>query len=176
MEITVIKQTIALSRDDTLIRGSERTYTADFVFDATWDGFTKTAHFKAGTIAVSVPLTDDSCVVPSELLTNAGYYLKVSVTGVKDGAEQATPFCLISRILYDTVIDIPIGTCPGGSAPTGEVGRLCDDFEDALASGYTEEELKDKSLSEVIGEMDSLDNTATDAEVEATLNEVWGAE
>lgn len=173
MKITVIKQTIALSKDETLIRKSGVTYPVQFVFDSTWDGFTKTAMFQAGDVTISVPLTDDRCNIPDNCLKTAGVYLKVLVIGEKDGVEQATPWCLTSRVLYDMTIDIPPSPSPTPT-PEGEVGRLSAEFAAELESQYTEEELKNKPLSEVIGDMDGLDNTATDEQVDGMLDDVWG--
>lgn len=179
MEITVIKQTIAMSRDETLIEKSQKTYSVSFVFDESWDGFTKTAHFQAGSVSSSVALVDDKCTIPAKCLENAGVILKVLVEGVKDGEERSTPWCLTSRILYETTIDVPNGSshqCPTTpTEPTGEVGRLCNDFAGVLEE-YPEEDLKGKSLSEVMGEVcDDVGLTATDAEVMAALNDVWGS-
>lgn len=175
MKITVIKQTIALTKDETLIEKSDVTYHVLFVFDPTWDGFTKTAHFQAGDVTVSVPLTDNQCDIPAKCLETAGVYLKVLVIGEKDDREQATPWCLTSRILYNAIIDIPEPPGPGPTpTPTGEVGRLCEDFADVLETQYTEEELKNKNLDEVLGDMDNLDNTATDEQVDDLLDDVWG--
>lgn len=173
MKITVIKQTIALTKDETLIEKTETVYPVRFLFDSTWDGFAKTALFQAGDVTQSVLLVDDQCVIPAVCLEKAGFYLKVLVHGEKDGVEQATPWCLTSRILYSTVIDVPVPPTPTPT-PTGEVGRLCEDFAEVLTRDYTEEELEGKSLDEVIGDMDSLDNTATDTQVDNMLDDVWG--
>lgn len=172
MKITVIKQTIALTEDETLIRKSGVTYPVEFLFDPTWDGYEKTALFQAGDITVSVPLVDDTCDIPAECLENAGVFLKVRVRGTKDGVDQVTPWGLTSRILYDTAIDILMPS--DDDEKTGEFGRLCDDFANALETQYTEEELVDKTLSEVISTMDTLQNTATDGEVDGMLDDVWG--
>lgn len=175
MEITIVRQTISLSKDETLIRKSKKKFRVAFNFDASWDGFTKTAIFQAGSVTQSVVLVGDVCDIPTECLENAGVYLKVLVHGAKDSVEQATPWCLTSRILYDTVIDIPVSPSPSPTpTPEGEVGRLCDEFATELETQYTEEDLKDKSLAEVIGDMDGLDNTASDAEVDDVINDVFG--
>lgn len=185
MEITVKKQTIALTRDDTLIRKSNKTYTVKFIFDEFWDGFTKTVQFRAGSTLSAVSLTNDKCDIPSACLENSGVMLEVLVQGVKDGEEQSTPWCLTSRILHEANIDIPMSQphcqCSGGSptpspTPTGEVERLCNDFAEVLED-YPEDQLKDKSLTDVINEVcDDIGITATDEEVEEVLDEVWGSD
>lgn len=175
MKISVIKDTIAMTKDETLIEKSETTYSVEFSFDPTWDGYAKTALFRAGDVIKSVPLVDDKCDIPATCLAKAGYFLNVLVTGAKDDSAQATPWCLTSRILYDTTIDIPPSPGPSPTpTPEGEVGRLSTEFAAELESQYTEEELKNKSLSEVIGDMDGLDNTATDEQVDGMLDDVWG--
>lgn len=172
MKIAVIKQTIALVEDETLIRDMEREVRVVFTFDPTWDGYTKTALFRAGTVEESVMLENDECVLPATLLKTAGVKLNVCVQG--SGAEtMETAWGFISRILYPTNVDIPIPPSPSPT-PEGEVGRLCDEFATELETQYTEDELKDKSLAEVIGDMDGLDNTATDEQVDGMLDDVWG--
>lgn len=174
MKIAVIKQTIALVEDETLIRDMEREVRVVFTFDPTWDGYTKTALFRAGTVEESVTLENDECVLPATLLKTAGVKLDVCVQG--SGAEtMKTAWGFISRILYPTNVDIPIPPSPTPT-PSGEVGRLCTELAQMLNSEYTEEELADMSLVDVMSEMDGLTNTATDGEVEDVLDDVWGPE
>lgn len=174
MKIAVIKQTIALVEDETLIRDMEREVRVVFTFDPTWDGYTKTALFRAGTVEESVTLENDECILPATLLKTAGVKLNVCVQG--GGAETTeTAWGFISRILYPMNVDIPIPPSPSPT-PEGEVGRLCDEFATELETQYTEDELKDKSLAEVISDMDGLDNTATTEQVEGMLDDVWGHE
>lgn len=184
MEIAVKGQTIAVTKDDTLIQKSKKTYGVSFIFDESWDGFVKTAHFQAGSVSSSVALTDDKCDIPSKCLENAGIMLQVFVHGVKGSEEKSTPWCLVSRILYETVIDIPTSQqchCSGGTTPstpttpTDEVERLCNDFAEALRD-YSEDDLKDRSLADVVSEVcDDIGATATDKEVTDVLNGVWGS-
>lgn len=174
MKIMVTKQAIAMTRDETLIRNTKSTYPVLFVFDSTWNDFTKTAFFQAGDVLQSVVLANDRCDIPTECLKKAGVILKVLVTGVKDGEEKSTRWCPTSIILYDTVIDIPVipSVIP---AITGEVGRLCNDFADALNGEYVEDDLKHKTLADVITEMEEdYVPTATDEEVDEVLDDVWG--
>ena len=175
MRIAVNNMVVYLLEDETLVEKSGKTYTVDFTFDKAWDGYKKGVMFKAGSITEKVVLSDDSCVIPLECLEEGGLNLMVRVIGAKVGRTGAvtisTPWSLISRILYETVIEIPPHPSP---IPEGEVGRLCEDFVDLLVREYTEEQLKNKSLDEVIGNMDGLDNTATDEQVDAVLDEVWG--
>lgn len=177
MRIAVIKQTIALTKDETLIEQSDEIYSIHFDFDETWDGFDKTAFFQAGDYETEVALVDDECDIPSECLEIPGIMLKVLICGVKNGEEISTPWCNISRILYNTSIDIPIPSIPPipPEPSDDEYSRLSNDFEAILRDEFTEEELEGKELPEVVNEIEELvGNTATNEEVEEILDDVWG--
>lgn len=173
MKIAVIKQTIALTEDETLIRDMEKEIAVMFTFDSTWDGSMKTAQFRAGGVEESIVLEDDKCILPATLLKTAGVTLNVRVQGDMEG--QETGWGLISRILYPTNVDVPIPPSPT-PVPSGEIGRLCMELAQLLSQDYSEDELAGKTLIEVVSEIDGLDNTATDNEVEDVLNEIWGDE
>ena len=171
MKIAVIKQTIALVEDETLIRDMDKEVSVVFTFDQTWDGSAKTAHFRAGSVEEQIALMDDQCVLPASLFKMAGVLLNVRVLG--DSEELKTSWGLISRILYPTNVDVPIPPSPTPT-PSGEVGRLCTELAQMLNQDYTEEELAGKTLIDIMSDMDDLDNTATDGEVENVLDEIWG--
>ena len=173
MIIAVINKTIALVKDETLIRGMKKTVSVRFSFDPTWDGFTKTVHFRAGSVSEAVQLQNDVCDVPTACLEKAGVILRILVTGENGGETLTTPWCLTSRILYDTDIDVPIPPSPGPT-PSGEVGRLCTELAAMLSKEYSEEELVDRSLTDIMSDMDGLNNTVTDGEVEDLLDDIWG--
>lgn len=59
--------------------------------------------------------------------------------------------------------------------PGEQVKRLCDEFAEALRGKYSEEELKNMSLDDIIGDIDA-GNTATNDEVADAINDVWGPE
>lgn len=48
--------------------GDNADYTAQFTFDAEWDGLTKTARFQTNKRYVDVILEDDACTIPVEIL------------------------------------------------------------------------------------------------------------
>lgn len=174
MRIAVIKETIAMTKDETLVEKSDEIYSVHFDFDETWDGFTKTALFKAGEYVKELALVDDECDIPSECLEIPGLMLKVLVRGVKGDEEISTPWCNTSRILYDISIDIPVPPTPPEPSDD-EFSRLGNDFEAVLREEYTEEELEGRELPEVVNEVEELiGNTATDEEVEEVLDDVWG--
>lgn len=77
--------------------------------------------------------------------------------------------------MLETIIDIPVPPSPTPT-PTGEIGRLCTELAQLLSQDYTEDELAGKTLIDVMSEMDDLNNTATDGEVEDLLDDIWGDE
>lgn len=101
MKFQVTNSRLALLKDDTLVQNSTDTYTATFLFNEDWDGFTKTVNFVAGPADEDVPLTGDSCTIPASCLTQGGIYLHVRVYGYKDNELIQTNW-QISRILYPT--------------------------------------------------------------------------
>ena len=77
MEIAVKETYAHMLKDESLVQNSEKIYIVEFIFDQSWDGYTKTAVFKAGSVELSVPLTDDRCIIPAECLKQAGVNLHV---------------------------------------------------------------------------------------------------
>ncbi len=62
-----------------------------FIFDEVWDGLTRTAVFAAGNEQRDVILTSDECVIPWEVLTNAGYRLRIGVCGENEDGKIVIP-------------------------------------------------------------------------------------
>lgn len=100
MEIAVKETYAHMLKDESLVQNSEKIYIVEFIFDQSWDGYIKTAVFKAGSVELSVPLTDDRCIIPAECLKQAGVNLHVGVNGVKGEEQKDTIWCLTSRIMY----------------------------------------------------------------------------
>lgn len=71
--------------------GSAEIYEAAFAFDASWDGFARTAVFECGGERREQMLVGDRCVVPWEIL-HAGAYLRVGVYGVSGDATMPTVY------------------------------------------------------------------------------------
>ena len=145
MEIAVKETYAHMLKDESLVQNSEKIYIVEFIFDQSWDGYTKTAVFKAGSSELSVPLTDDRCIIPAECLKQAGVNLHVGVNGVKGEAQKDTMWCLASRIMYAV------------------------DATQLIPPSYSGGDIRAQIL-EVIRE-----NTATDEEVDQALDEVFGA-
>ena len=71
--------------------GSAEIYEAVFEFDASWDGFARTAVFECGGERREQLLVGDRCIVPWEIL-HAGAYLRVGVYGVSGYATMPTVY------------------------------------------------------------------------------------
>ena len=89
MKFSITGQRIELTEPVLLVAGTTNIYTAEFVFDAAWEGYTKTAVFRGGDVEREQLLTDDACTVPWEVLTS-GKYLRVGVYGTKDDIRLPT--------------------------------------------------------------------------------------
>ena len=70
---------------------SAEIYEAVFAFDASWDGFTRTAVFECAGERREQLLVNDRCIVPWEIL-HAGVYLRVGVYGVSGSATMPTVY------------------------------------------------------------------------------------
>lgn len=79
LKFNVNHQIIKQSSVTRVVRDSKDYLTADFTFTSEWDGAIKTAVFKAGSEVYNVILTNDSCVVPWEVLTNDYTHFTVGV-------------------------------------------------------------------------------------------------
>ena len=113
MKLQVIGQMIAFTERETLVSGTVNKYRAEFEFDDSWDGYTKTAVFRAdsfGSITSrEVLLAGDACQVPHECLI-AGALLRVGVYGIS--GDITTP-----TIYTQEPIGVARGAEPAESTP-----------------------------------------------------------
>lgn len=171
MKIAVGKTCAALVTDDTLVEDSEKLYIVEFVFDKSWDGFTKTVTFKAGDVVKTAELTEDRYIIPAICLEQPGVYLKIGVSGEKDGESKPVVWCLGSRILYKTRIDQITPSVSGDV--TAQILAVIQ------SNTATDEEVQ-AAINDAFGsssgdsEEEAPSNTATDQEVEDLLNDVFG--
>lgn len=173
MKITIKGQSAALTDDDTLVQNSAKRYDVLFSFDESWAGFSKTVLFEAGEASIAVVLAEDRCFIPAECLKQGGVVLRVGVYGVKGEERMATVWCRTSAILYSSGLGI------GGSNPSDPdepvmpedlYKQIMAAIGDLGAAGF-----EGKTLAEAIGEIkDGIADTATDAEVDAALDSVFG--
>ena len=104
MEIAVKATYAHLVKDESLVQNSDKLYIVEFHFDQSWDGYAKSAVFEAGGVQQPpVALTDDRCIIPAECLKRAGINLKIGVSGIKDGVQKDTVWCLASKIMLSLI-------------------------------------------------------------------------
>ena len=143
MKLQVVGQMIAFTERETLVSGTVNKYRAEFVFDDSWDGYTKTAVFRADSFgrvtSREVLLAGDACPVPHECLV-AGALLRVGVYGISGdittptiytqepigiarGAEPAESTQDPTPGVYQQIINIiEAGAITGPAGPQGPKG------------------------------------------------------
>lgn len=179
MKIEIGQQYALLTKDDTLIEKSKKLYLVEFTFDGSWNGFTKTATFRAGTVTETSALTDDRCIIPSKCLEKAGVVLRIGVSGVKGEETRDTVWCLASRILYatDTADLIP----PAGPVTPG--GDVTAQILEIIRKNTATDEEVDAALDDAFDSSyeppdepggGTSSSIATDEEVEDVLDAVFG--
>ena len=147
MKLQVVGQMIAFTDRETLVSGTVNKYRAEFAFDDSWDGYTKTAVFRADSFghitSREVLLAGDACQVPHECLI-AGALLRVGVYGISGdittptiytqepigiarGAEPAESTQDPTPGVYQQIINIieagAIAGPPGPQGPKGDTGE-----------------------------------------------------
>ena len=144
MKLQVVGQMIAFTERETLVSGTVNKYRAEFVFDDSWDGYTKTAVFRADSFgrvtSREVLLAGDACQVPHECLI-AGALLRVGVYGISGdittptiytqepigvarGAEPAESTQDPTPGVYQQIINIiEAGAITGPAGPQGPQGE-----------------------------------------------------
>lgn len=151
MKIAIKSCFTTLVEDTTLIQNAATPYPVEFAFGKDWDGFAKTALFEAGGVSMAVVLSEDKCDIPGECLKKGGIPLKIAVYGVKGEERKSTGWHVTSKILFPANISI-------GAINT------------ALESYYTKTQVDETFVKKTDIVM------ATDAEVDAMLTEVFGAQ
>ena len=179
MEIAVKETYAHMLKDESLVQNSEKIYIVEFIFDQSWDGYTKTAVFKAGSVELSVPLTDDRCIIPAECLKQAGVNLHVGVNGVNGEEQKDTIWCLTSRIMYAVDATQLIPPCLFWRRYSGpDFGGYPREYGYGRGSrpGYGRGIGTDWTPPDDPDDPEDPDNTATDEEVEDILDAVFGEE
>lgn len=84
MRIDVIGQSVHIvDSEELIVRSSVGIYECEFTFDATWDGYDKTAMFSNGRSERTCAIVDGTCTIPSEILKYAGR-MTIAVRGALD--------------------------------------------------------------------------------------------
>lgn len=171
-------QSINLVDADTLIQYTETPYKVGFAFDEAWEGFTRQVIFRVGEKNAAIRLNDgNKCTLPSEFLEDGGVYLYVMVEGFAGGNTISTNWCIAGKVLHNIDIDTGGGVDPNPSDPgtyeelkkaIGDVSQLKTESGDLTGAVNELKEAIDN------GGGDEGCQTATDEEVEAMLNEVFG--
>lgn len=99
---------VKVAQSEPLVSSSVNVYEAEFRFDKSWDGYTKTVVFDTARASVAVLLTDDRLVIPWEVLQSSGG-VKIGIYGTKGDKVRPT--------LWSKIIPIAEGA-GGGDDPT----------------------------------------------------------
>ncbi|MCI8857214.1 MAG: hypothetical protein HFH26_11840 [Clostridiaceae bacterium] len=84
------KNQLIIRKREAVTSGSVGIYPVQFAFSADWDGLSKTAVFRAGTVSRSILLTGNETVIPWEVLEKSGFHLQAGVYGTR-GEEMVLP-------------------------------------------------------------------------------------
>lgn len=170
MKIKVKDDWAVIVQDDTLRQNSEKRYLAEFDFDRSWDGYARTVVFEAGPASVVVVLKEYSeaenfCPIPKECLKYGGIKLKIGIYGVKGEKRKAIVGYLTSTVIADTGLT-------GSTRPADRYSEIMAVIGDLSGAGF-----EGMTLAEALREIqNSVCETATDAEVDDALNEIFSEE
>lgn len=174
MKINVMDNWASITQDDTLQQNSPKTYWVEFNFDKSWEGYSRTVIFEAGSANVVVVLKEYSeeenrCPVPKECLKYGGVKLKIGIYGVKDEDHKAIVGYLTSRIISDGSLNV--GESSSGTPIPDEVySEIMAAIGDLNAAGF-----EGMTLAEVFREIrNHVCETATDEEVNTVIDNAFG--
>lgn len=95
----------------------------DFEFSPAWDGLNKIVCFKGSGTAIDVLLAGNSCVVPSECLTEYGSYLEIGVYGYEIVGEETK---VIIPTVWANAGEIREGVKPSETEPSPITPSIAD--------------------------------------------------
>lgn len=95
----------------------------DFEFSPAWDGLNKIVCFKGSGTAIDVLLAGNSCVVPSECLTEYGSYLEIGVYGYEIVGEETK---VIIPTVWANAGEIHEGVKPSETEPSPITPSIAD--------------------------------------------------
>ena len=172
------KTQLKVQQTEVLTSGAVNAYQVRFEFSPDWEGLTRTAVFRSGPVSVSVLLEDDLCVIPWEVLAAHGRPLLAGVYGTQ-GGEVVLP------TVWAGLGTVQEGVLPGAAGrphvqnayqqllqrlEEKADGLACDGLELTLTAGGRT--LAAVSLPQPGGPAGA--ETATDEEMDALLDEVFG--
>lgn len=181
MKIEINGTFTRLVEDDSLLQDPKKNYTAEFVFDPSWAGFSKQALFEAGGDIAAVSLTGDRCTIPDLSLKKAGVPLRVALIGTKGETSRATGWCVTGLILHKVQLELPQGSIqnpgqnPGQTPGGGSTPPACGCNDKVMAIIGDPAGFEGKTLVELIAELQKRSaETATDGEVDEVLDGIFG--
>lgn len=83
IEINVLKNDIRITERESITSGSVNAYKVHFHFNSHWDGLEKVAVFRTASKVINVPIENDVCVIPWEVMTTPGVVIDIGVYGIK---------------------------------------------------------------------------------------------
>ena len=168
MKIEINGSFIKLTEDASLVRDPPDPCIVNFIFDKSWDGFSKTVSFKTNEVSTTAELVDDRCAIPVECLKKAGVRIQISVAGTKGPEQISTGWCATGMIMHRINFGFGQGSSP--ALPDDVHEQIMAVVGDLSAAG-----LEGKTLSQIIIELrNSISGTATDREVEEMLELIFG--
>lgn len=178
-----------LVEDTTLIQNAATPYPVEFAFSKDWDGFAKTALFEAGGVSMAVVLSEDKFAtdVTDDNVVNS--YKELIDWVAKHGPEATKMAGGISEN-KTAIADLKtlVGTLPEGATSTTVVAYIAEAINALSIGDYAKTTEVTAAISTALKSYytkTQVDETfvkktdivmATDAEVDAMLTEVFGAQ
>lgn len=130
------KNELLVKHREMITSGSVNVHKAKFYFNECWDGFARTAVFKAGNKSISVILNSENvCMIPYEVLEKDKVDLYIGVYGTK-GEDIVLP--TIWAFATKIVLGVDIG-----EAPTPPTPDIWEQILDKIPEAMTAEELRE---------------------------------
>ena len=110
IKLLLEKQLLTIQNQEIIASGDSNFDSCKFIFDESWDGFTKTGVFyqDKANVQYAVLGNDDTCMIPAAAMARAGR-MYIGVFGIKDTAVVTSTLC---------TIDIKEGAISGGNVST----------------------------------------------------------
>ena len=110
IKLLLEKQLLTIQNQEIIASGDSNFDSCKFIFDESWDGFTKTGVFyqDQANVQYAVLGNDDTCMIPAAAMARAGR-MYIGVFGIKDTAVVTSTLC---------TIDIKEGAISGGNVST----------------------------------------------------------
>ncbi len=96
IKLLLEKQLMMMENQEIISSGDSNFDSCKFIFDETWDGFTKTGVFyqDKANVQYAVLGNDDTCMIPAAAMARAGR-MYIGVFGIKDTAVVTSTLCII---------------------------------------------------------------------------------